>query len=269
MAVNALNGVKGVANMSLVNTKGNKVIVLPVFKGAVFDLGITEEIVSAPSELGVDVPVFINKAAESPLLTGMFVRKTPEVLSVAMGREWNAAGSLAVTLIRNFRISGNTYPAATTGFEGFGVAANAAGSRCSVLKDGFSSPLTLAPDFTTFSNASANSFAVGLNMALKFGTDVQGLPAILEVPATLTDVRELGENLLDELRLTLILLMDDMRLMQLQFPSASVTLDGASINFTDSGIEVKFKPLYDGSTCLPYTLRYLGNASQRQCLRAA
>jgi hypothetical protein len=189
-------------------------------------------------------------------------------LAVGLGRKWNAAASVDVVFVRSFKATKNSYLAATTGTEGFGIAANVAGAKASVRINDFYEPLTLAPDFDTFDVAtSTNSFAVGLNGALKISNDVVGNPVSYEIPATIADVRELGEDAYDQLKLTIVMITDDGNLVQLQFPETSMALDGKSVNFSESGIEVTFRSLYDGSTCTPYTIKHLPQL--RDCIKAA
>ena len=257
------NGIRAVAAMSFVDNDTGIAIALQATNQVVFNPGITQEVVYASNELGVEVPVRQIVSREDPTIQVTFPRKNLDALSQGLNRKWVKAGSstpVAVRFIRQFTPTANTTPAATTGLEGFALTADPAGARASANLAGVSEALTLDVFATIDPVVDTKSFAVGANGALKFTNDVVGSPVVVDVPYTINGLYYLGEQPFANLSLTITLIMDDFKLIQMRFPRAAISQDNATINFAEGGVQATYRSIFDGTRCVPYDLAYLGLA---------
>ena len=253
------NGISSVGSLSLVDKDTGISHSIQAAKDITFSPGITQEIVYATTELGIEQAVKIRTTREDPEIQITFPRKTLTAIGFATGRKWEKVALSDCLWVRTFVPQKLEYPAKTTGFEGFGVALDPANVIGSVQIDPVSESITRVAYGTAGTPlVGTKSFAIGANGALKFTPDLLGNPVSLEVPYTLTNIYELGESYFKRLRLCATLLMDDNKLVQIQFLEASPVLDGNSLNFNDTGLQAKFKSILTGEACVGYQMRYLG-----------
>jgi hypothetical protein len=253
------NGIRAVAAMSFVDLDTGIAIALQATNQVVFNPGITQEVVYASNELGVEVPVRQIQSRVDPTFQVTFPRKNLDALSQGLNRKWTKAGvstPVDVRYIRQFTPKTATVAAVTTGIEGFDLTADPAGAKGSVNLTGISEALTVAPFATP--SFTTKGFAVGAAAALKFSTDVVGNPVVIDVPYTLNGLFYLGEQSFSNLSLTFTLIMDDFKLVQMRFPRAAISQDNTTINFAEGGIQATYRSIFDGTRCVPYDLVYLG-----------
>lgn len=259
------NGVSSVGTISLVDTETNIAHFIQTSTNVVFNPAITQEIVYAANELGIEQPVKQRTTREDPSLQITFPRKTLEGIGFATGRKWKSAALADCKWVRTFVPTKVEYPAQTTGFEGFGVTldpANAVGSN--LIKEIPEQSTRVAFGTAGTPLVGTNSFAIGLNGALKFTSDLVNNPFAMEVPYTLPDVYELSEEYFRKLRMAVTLIMDDFKLVQLEFLEASPVLDSSSLNFGEPGLQATFRSMLTGASCVGYQMRYLGD-KRRKC----
>jgi hypothetical protein len=255
------NGIRAVAAMSFVDNDTGIAIALQATNQVVFNPGITQEVVFASNELGIEVPVRQINSREDPTFQVTFPRKNLDALSQGLNRKWTKAGAstpVAARYLRQFTPTSNAIAAVTTGIEGFNLTADPVGAKASANLAGVSEALTLDVFATIDPVVDTKSFAVGAAAALKFTNDVVGNPVVIDVPYTINGLYYLGEAPFSNLSLTFTLIMDDFKLIQMRFPRASISQDNTSVNFAEGGIQVTYRSIFDGTRCVPYDLVYLG-----------
>jgi hypothetical protein len=254
------NGISSVGTISLVDKVGNIAHFLDVSNAIQFNPGVTEEIVYAASELGIEQPVKKQVTREDPTMQVTVPRKSLEAISFATGRKWEDGTNVPATWVRTFIPTKGEYAAKTAGYEGFGIAADPANAIGSILiKEGIPEAATRVAFGTAGTALSGTkSFAIGENGALKFTPDLVGIPFAMKVPYVLATAQVLGEEYYRALALVVTLLMDDKKLVQIEFNEASIVLDGSSLNFGEPGLQMTFRSMLTGETCVGYQMRYLG-----------
>jgi hypothetical protein len=255
-------GIKSVAAISLYDKTAGAALVLQTTKAVTFSPGITQRVEYASNELGVEVPVRQVVDREDPTIKIVYPKKNLDALAQGLNRKWVKAGATTAVdtnWVRQFTPTKGDYPAVLAGIEGFGVAQDPVGAVGSVLLDGVSEPMTIQP-YATFVPATPKSFAIGLNGALKFSTDVIGSSVLIDVPNPILGIYYLGEKPFSNLSMRVSLIMDDFKMIQLRFPSAAISQDNTSINFAEGGVEATYRSIFDGSRCVAYDMVYLGTA---------
>ncbi|ALF52252.1 hypothetical protein ACX27_04310 [Nostoc piscinale CENA21] len=246
----------------------NRAIVLPNPSEVTFDQGIEMEETMGVTPLGEMQLVDLYPRQRNPRIQMTFPKKTPETLGMKFGYRMEADTGIAAAIRRNgVQIDRNSYPAAATGKEGFGILADAEGAFASYLdENNISVPLTQGT-FATFDNADELTFAVGLNGALKFTDDLIGKYVSYEIPYTLTDGVIMTENLFNRFKPTLVVIQNDLKIVSFEFPEAIVDPSDGEINFNESQLQITMRITYNGTGCLPVKVKHLGQA--RQCADAA
>jgi hypothetical protein len=254
------NGISSVGTLSLVDKIPNIAHFLDVSNNINFNPGVTEEIVYAASELGVEQPVKKQVTREDPTMQVTVPRKSLEAISFATGRKWEEAQNVPSTWVRTFIPIKAEYAAKTAGYEGFGVAADPAGAIGSILMKEAVPELATRVPFGSAGTAlvGTKSYAIGENGAMKFTPDLVGVPFAMKVPYVLSTAQILGEEYYRSLALVVTLLMDDKKLVQIEFNEASIVLDGSSLNFGEPGLQMTFRSMLTGEKCVGYEMRYLG-----------
>jgi hypothetical protein len=258
------NGLSSVGTISLVDLQTNISHILQGSAAVTFSPGIAQEIVYANNELGIEQPVKQRITREDPTLQVTFPRKTLQAMSFALGRKWGDVATSNCKWVRTFIPTKAEYPAKTTGFEGFGVTLDPAGVVGSALLKEIPEAITrIAYGTAGTALVGTKSFAVGANGALKFTSDLVNIPISFSIPYTLSNIQELTEAYYTRLSLCVTMVMDDFKLVQLQFTESSPVLDGNSLNFGEAGLQATFRSLFTGAECVGYQMRYLGLL--RQC----
>lgn len=267
MANRLYNGIKGIpTDVSLRALDGTeRVLVLPNASEVSFDQGIELEEVMAASPLGEMTLVDIYPKARNPKITLKFPKKTPEILGMKMGYAFEETTNMPAIIARNgIKVTGDI-PASLAGYEGFGIAADVVGAEASYLDENQTSvPLTQV-DFATAMGSSTLSFAVGLNGAMKFSSDLLGKYVSWRIPAIIASGMTLTEAAFSRFAMTLVSVQRDLKVVCFEFPEVVSPGDG-EISFNDDTIDIEMRMVYDGSNCLPFRVKYLGQA--RKCVEA-
>lgn len=268
MANKLYNGIKGKSTDAVftdLNASPQRKLVIPNAMVNNFNLGREVEEVFASSPLGEDVLVDIFVTQQNPTIGLTLPKKTPETLGMKMGYRFEQATEMDVKIAKNgILVKRNTYEAATTGFEGFGVTADANAFASYLDENDISIPLTKA----TFANfdaaASTLSFAVGENGALKFSNDLIDKYVTYSIDAVYTNQGlELTENLFDRLGLQLIFIQNDLSLVQIEIPEVIIDPSDADISFEESTLPITLRPVFSGEGCTTFKMKYLGQ--KRKC----
>jgi hypothetical protein len=258
------NGVSSVGTISLVDLETNISHLIQATGAITFNPGIAQEVIYAANELGIEQPVKQRTTREDPTVQVTFPRKTLTAIGFAVGRKWQSAPLGNCKWVRTFIPTKAEYPAKTTGFEGFGVTLDPAGVVGSLLDKEVPDPLVrIAYGTAGTALVGTKSFAVGENGALKFSPDVVGIPVSFSIPYTLPNIFELGEDYFRRLSLCITMVMDDFKLVQMQFTEAAPVLDNSSLNFGEAGLQATFRSMFTGAECVGYQMKYLG--MKRKC----
>jgi hypothetical protein len=266
---NALyNGIKGIpTDVSLKTLDGTeRVLVIPNASEVAFDQGIELEEVMAASPLGEMTLVDIYPNSRNPRVTLKFPKKTPELLGMKMGFSFEEEANLPAFVARNgVKVTGNI-PASLIGFEGFGIVADVEGAEASYLAPNQQSvPLTQV-DYADSMTSLTLSFSVGLNGAMKFSPDLLGKYVSYQIPTVIASGGlSLSETAFSRFEMKLVLVQRDLKIVVFEFPEVISPGDG-EISFNDDTIDIEMRMVYDGSNCLPFKVKYLGQA--RKCVEA-
>lgn len=262
MATSLYTGVKGITDSSIKDEDTGTVLVLPTADEATLDPGIEEIVVTARSQLGETVVVDSYIDSQQPVLNLTFPKKTPELLGMRLGKKFTLQDDVPVEIVKTFKVTKRNYPAAEDGFEGFGVPANSEFAIASYLSDdGLSVPLTrgsYAEDI-----AGTLTWGSGADGAMSFSEDLLGAYVSVRLPLVLTQALALSEENFLNLSMRLVLIQTDLKIVQLEIPSIRPNLGEGEISFTEGTLPLSFRVAYDGSTCVPISIKYLGQA--RKC----
>jgi hypothetical protein len=231
--------------------------VLDTPKGAKLDLGIKEIERDSVSQLGIAVIVARQITEQKPKVEVQFSGLTEEVWEILTGNLWQDSASVSSYYGRNrFGTGKTTIADDTTGFEGYGVVADAVG-LASVFRNGKSVALT-QQGFSGFTGSTPLTYAVGNNGAMRFSDDTLDEQKTWRVPQTLTNVREASATRVTNVELGFTLLDSSLFVYRFFASSVQPIADGVSVDFAADSQSVSFQIQYDGSTCSPYTFTATG-----------
>jgi len=186
--------------------------------------GVTTQMIMERNDEGVNVPVELRDTERQPTFQFGVGRLTPEMIAVKLARQLTSGASSGL-FIFNRLVKSGTLPAVLTGQQGFAAVADDANVVGSVYDKGTFKALTRQP-FATFVPATANSYAVGLNSALKFSDDLVGKRTLILIPYPTTDTVALGARRAQfRVRIGGVLQEDGMKkTFDLDLPMASVNI---------------------------------------------
>lgn len=260
MANSLTNGIHAFTVASFTEPVTNRIIVTPTPIGVTLDFGFEQKEVLQTDDLGVTYAADIVTTSKAPKITVSYGALTPEVLALKTGFKAVEESSTGI-YARTFRATQTTYPAVTTGQDGYGMAADSASA--SVLRNGISVELTRSAFSAYDSSAGTDTFANGANATFKFHDDIVAAKEWVTVYGTYTvsDAKVLTEDAFDTFKLSLVGVMNDKTVFNMVFDPVTLSrTDSNSIDFTADTQEIVFR-ITDPS-CSP-TIRFLG--TQRTC----
>lgn len=195
-------------------------------------------------------------------ITATFPKKTINILGMKQWQRPAAQASLVAAYRRNaIKLTANSYEAATSGQEGFGVLADAVSSASYLDETGQSIPLTQDVFATIDSGVDTLSFAVGADRALKFTNDLIGKQVSFDIPYTIaTGGTILSEALFNRFSLSLVIIQNDLTIIAEEFSQMVVDPTG-EIDYNTLEQELVFRAVYDGSQCTVKQTKYLGRVA--------
>ena len=233
---------------------GGTIRVLDTPKGAKLDLGIKEIERDSVSQLGLTVIVARQITEQKPKVEVQFSGLTEEVWEILTGSLWQNSASVSSFYGRNRFATGlGTIAPDTTGFEGFGVIADATGFASVFNNTGRSIPLT-QESFSAFTGANPFTFAVGNNGAMRFSDDTIPFQKTWRVPQTLSNVRSMSATRVSNIELGMTILDSSLYVYRFAASSVQPIADGVSVDFSADSQSLSFQIQYDGATCSPYTM---------------
>lgn len=255
---------KGLTNIAVYDktTVPETAIILETPTNSELDLGIEEQLNETTSELGEIVIESSFISAQRPIISMTFPGMSPSLLSLRVGRKLSATSGTSTSAVeKRIRLASTnkTSTGASSGQEGFGMAADQATSYAWVLSGlGQSTALARQTDATFDPSVTNDSFSQGANGAYKFSDNLVGSDVFYTFPQSSLSLLEIGEANLDDLRVNLTAVMRDLRLFRLEIPSCSIDFGGSgNIPIGPGEISMNLRVTFDGSTCTPINYKFL------------
>jgi len=261
--------INGLTDSSIESDTGN-LLVLPTAAGGMLTPGIKQQEIMAMSRLGEVVIVDTYPIERKPEIKLEFSQKNIQLIGMRLGLTFETETVADGWVVHNgLMVIKLVQPGVSEGFEGYGMVADQPGSKAFLLLDtGNTVALTRQP-FDTFNPAVPRSFAQGQHCAILWSTDLNRKYVAYKFPHALSNILSLSETPNTNFKMVLMTIMTDRSLLQWEFPSVSVKLDQGDINMTEAKMELTFYVQDDGSSCLPYTIKYKGQAQRRRCVGTA
>lgn len=252
---------------SSIKTESGALLVLPTASGAVLNPGIKDQEILAMSRLGEMVIVDTYPIERKPEIKLEWSQKNIQLLSMRLGLEFAIDVSADSKVVNTGQlITKSAYLGAGVGYEGNGMTVDQTGSIAYCLGDDQKATALTRQPFATFIPTTLMSFAQGVDGATKWSNDVIGKYVASEFPHTLTNLLSLTDAPNAVFSMRLMTIMSDRTILEWEFPSVSVKKDQGDINMGEAKMEVTFYVQDDGSSCLPYQVRYKGKAQKRTCV---
>lgn len=264
------NVLKAPADITLrsLNETPERVLVLPNPSGLSknFNIETRNYMAYTPGSGGIMQTVDVQKISEDPQWTMTIPAITPEILAIRYGRALETATTVDRYIANsNYVVTGNTIPAAATTALGYAIVADAE-SEASYIDASIeiSTPLTQSTYATFDPTTETLSFAVGDNGAMKFSNDLIGKIVAFRIPATYTNVTELGEGRFDRFSCDITMVQNNRKIVNFYIPEAVIRADQGDITFGED-IQITISPVA-GGRCVGEYITYLGEADR--CLEA-
>ncbi len=266
------NVIKGQGRLALISLNpgsSGQIIPVPYPVGFTFDPQIEVRELRTQGPLAVSELTRLVEQAANPLVTLSFPA-TMLVFAMLFNAQWEDAASVTVQIPKQFPVTSGTFAAATSGTEGFGVAEDAAatGSYVTGADSTKHVPMTRVA-YGSFNSATDDTFAIGANAEILIADNIVNAAdttASFLIPNTLSNIRSLGENPFDTFKVNLNLILVDLSIVTMEFPSLQIRPDSRAFDPTAEGLEIQMNKLYDGSGCgVNPTIHYLGQAQKVAC----
>lgn len=259
----------GLVTFTSLNPASNGVVI-PMPNTATFSYDANIDVTEVPTNTvtGVTVRARLIETAAKPEVK-ITLPATPLAMAMAFNAEWENASSQTIHITKQQTLTSNAIAAATSGSEGYGIAADAV-SQASYIDPADPTAVHELTQVTyaTFDPAvTDDSFAVGANGAIKVSDNVVALAPMAQFRMpNILNVRQFGESTFDTFKVEAKIIMVDLSLFKLTFPSLQVKPDSRSFDPTSGKIELTMAALNDGSTCnYNPTVQYLGKGQLINC----
>lgn len=267
MAVETLNGLLGLTDSSLAWKKpdGSRLlIVLPTSAGFVYNSGIEYEDILKNSKLGQRVLAQRRIAQALATVNLRFGVKSLSVLALQLGLAWEEETSVATKIIDTLLVKQGSYPAAASGYEGYGISADPTAADASYAPSPGRNVKLTRQDYGSFNAATPETFAVGANGARLFSDDLIGYEVSIEIPTTLATALKIAETDFTQFELRLNQILRDRSIISWYWSAVETKLDEGEVS--DEGeAEITFSVVDDGTGCGIPDVTYLGQAQKRKC----
>ena len=272
---NPYHGRKGLTDVSMIpinnGIKGTP-IVLASPSEATLNKGISLTDIMTVSRQGEMVLADSHVNENRPTLALTFPVFTPQTVALREGVKLETGDDPYPTwVVRSpFLVTQQTYEAATTGQEGFGVVANPTGARASYLDEaGMSQPITITGVFSpTTPPTGTATMAIGANLAMSFSADLVGKYISLYCPNQLAGVIRLSETPEDTFEINLTGVTRALQPWHIKIYSAVLKQDTGDFNLaTDQALSLEFSIVNQGAGCRLYEFQWLPQT--RVCIHGA
>lgn len=251
----------GISNLLLQRQADGVIFSWPQPETFVLNTGIAEVIQNGRDSLGRKVRSNTYVSEEMPELTIQYQYMHPELISFQVGKQM-ALGTYDSFIPRSLVVRQANYDAAATGFLFNGVLAadaEAAGALVGASasytdENGISTALTRQP-FATFNAATADTFAVGDDGALKFSTNLVTANTLVTmlIPASVSGAR-ISETLIGPMRLFATMVDTNSQVSIFEAPNVSANLTGRSIDVGGGSMELSLYLNFAPGTCSSWSL---------------
>lgn len=257
---NALtNGIIAIRYVSLKGLVSGKVRVLPApAREVVFNRDIQSQIQNQTGDAGQTVVQGQLITGEQPVLTLPYAFRTREILALAFGKTL-ASETYTGVVSRTFQPTKTSYAAAAAGKEGYGMTADQSASVMSALVGGVSVNLT-RQTHGTFNAATPLSFSQGADGAFNVSTDIVTNKYFVTnyFPYAVSGSLVLQEDNEEDFEVTLVGILEDLSIFNLQFPSCFLDVPGmGSFNFGEATQNILIRPNVGGDACTYFKLAFL------------
>jgi len=228
----------GVSSLVIKRKSDNTVLNWPIPSTFNLDIGIEQRVQESRNNQARKVRASSYVAGEQPTLSISYSQIQPEMIGFSVGNQL-ATGTFATYIPKVLQVTKASYPASTTGFLFFGVAADEALATASYTKDGVSTKLTREV-FATFDGETDDTYAVGDDGAVKFSDNlVSGQQVVTYlVPSDVTGLR-ISDVLVGthEVYATMVDTLNQVSIFEAY--AATPNLEGRSIDFGgEGGLEI-------------------------------
>lgn len=236
--------VKGLVRSTIRDKSDGKLFVMPAASQFSYDTGIELGEIESVNCSGVKVTAKRYANAEKPKVN-LTIANTRGAQSLKLNKKPTTTSSLSTFITQSDYIvpADGLMAAKTSGTVGFGVSANATTVLYYLDDDGITYNLaTQDSDYASFDGTGSGNdlkFAVGANMAMKFGDGLYERPVAFRVPVTLTNVVQLGASSYTNLELYISVVSLDLSVTNYRWTDVSVDSTG-SINFQEPQLELAF-----------------------------
>jgi hypothetical protein len=254
--------VKGLRAFTVIDktTLPGKLFVLPTPTAPEIDPGITQLLGITKNDLGEDTVESIEIVGQQPLLTVTFPSVTPQLLALRYMRQLETVTSAPFVVEKTLRVTKGTYAGVATGKFGDTMTADQAGSKMSVIGAlGEITPLTRVA-FASFDAETDDTFAQGEDGAFKVADNIIGSDVAYSFPFTQNGL-SVSEAPITDMDISMLVTMTDLKIFRVEIPSVTVDFEGSGAIPVGAGeFSLTFRPLDNGSTCVPIKYTFIGQA---------
>lgn len=216
-------------------------LVLPAASKVTYDTGIELGEAEGVNCLGVVITRARFPRSEKPKVN-LTLPNVPEAIALKLNRKFTSATSVSSNLFQSdFIVPNNGVVAGKlAGTLGNGIAADVVSKAWALNAPGITETTALTQgNYSTFdATATPYGFAVGADMALKFGQSLYNSTVSFDIPITIAALQDLGSTPYSSLALYLAFVTIDRKsVLTISFPSVSIDSSG-SIDFSQGNLEV-------------------------------
>lgn len=255
MTIGKLNEtIKGVAEFKIFRLSDKFIYNLPKPTGFVIDNGIEEKQQMTQNGQGERARASSYIAGSMPTLSIAFSHLQPEIIQFKTGRVFETV-TKTIDVVKSYRVTQNNYAAVASGYLGFGVVEDAV-TQASITRNNASVALTQQP-FDTFDPNTADSFAVGASLNVKFSNNLVTNNEIVSLITTeSTTVQAIGDDLVPVLGVRALLITTQNKVIHFKADNMTISYNGSTIDPSADQVQI---PMFFNDipgTCFPYEWNY-------------
>lgn len=256
MTIGKLNEtIKGVAEFKIFRLSDKFIYNLPKPTGFVIDNGIEEKQQMTQNGQGERARASSYIAGRMPTLSISYSHLQPEILQFKTGQVFETV-TKNIDVIKSYRVTQNEYAAQASGYLGFGVVEDAV-TNASITRNSASFALTQQP-FDTFDANTADSFAIGAALNVKFSNNLVAANEIVSLITTQsTTTLSIGDDFVPAMGVRAVLITTLNKVIHFRADNMTISYNGSSIDPSADQIQI---PLFFNDipgTCFPYEWDYL------------
>lgn len=258
MTIAKLNStIKGVAELKLQRLSDNAILHLPTPTNFVIDNAIEQRIQTTQNSQGEMTRASSYIKGRMPMLRIVYSHMQQETLQFKIGNEFEDKTS-TLQVIKSVQITQGSYNGVTeTTRIGYNVIEDAV-SQAAITRNGESVQLTQQP-YDTFNATTADSFAVGAALALKFSDNLVTAQETVSIITTESFTgRGIADTLVGAHKVRASIITTDNQVIIFKADNITPSFDGAAIDTSAENIELPFFINQVPGQCFPYEWFYTG-----------